>query len=92
MRRLHTLDEVLAWLRTLDVQGLQQDHRALRPGDAFLAWPGARHDARQHVGAALQAGACAVLVEADVAPAGFLRRVQTAAGVLAGRVGGMVAF
>jgi serine-type D-Ala-D-Ala carboxypeptidase (penicillin-binding protein 5/6) len=33
-----------------------------------------------------------VLVEADVAPAGFLRRVQTAAGVLAGRVGGMVAF
>jgi D-alanyl-D-alanine carboxypeptidase (penicillin-binding protein 5/6) len=33
-----------------------------------------------------------VLVEADVAPAGFMRRVQTAAGVLADRVGGMVAF
>lgn len=33
-----------------------------------------------------------VLVEADVAPAGFLRRVQTAAGVLAGRAAGMLAF
>jgi D-alanyl-D-alanine carboxypeptidase (penicillin-binding protein 5/6) len=33
-----------------------------------------------------------VLVEADVAPAGFLRRVQTAAAVLAGRAAGMLAF
>lgn len=33
-----------------------------------------------------------VLVQADVAPAGFLRRVQTAAGVLAGRAAGMLAF
>ena len=33
-----------------------------------------------------------VLVEADVAPAGFLRRVQAAAGVLAGRAAGMLAF
>ena len=65
MRRLDTLDEVLAWLRPLGVRGLQLDHRALCPGDAFLAWPGARHDGRQHVAAALQAGAQAVLVEAD---------------------------
>jgi D-alanyl-D-alanine carboxypeptidase (penicillin-binding protein 5/6) len=33
-----------------------------------------------------------VLVEADVAPAGFLRRVQAAAAVLAGRAAGMLAF
>ena len=33
-----------------------------------------------------------VLVQADVAPAGFLRRMQTAAGVLAGRAAGMLAF
>lgn len=33
-----------------------------------------------------------VVVQADVAPAGFLRRVGTAAGVLAGRVTALVAF
>lgn len=33
-----------------------------------------------------------VLVQADVAPAGFLRRISAAAGVLAGRVTAMVAF
>lgn len=33
-----------------------------------------------------------VTVQSDVAPAGFLRRVSTAAGVLAGRVSSMVAF
>jgi UDP-N-acetylmuramyl-tripeptide synthetase len=44
---------------------LQTDSRRIRPGDAFMAWPGAASDGRQHVLAALQAGAAACLVEAQ---------------------------
>ncbi|MFM8666535.1 MAG: bifunctional UDP-N-acetylmuramoyl-L-alanyl-D-glutamate--2,6-diaminopimelate ligase MurE/UDP-N-acetylmuramoyl-tripeptide--D-alanyl-D-alanine ligase MurF [Betaproteobacteria bacterium] len=48
------------------------DSRAVRPGDAFVAWPGAAHDARQFVQAALSAGAVACLVDqAGVEAYGF---------------------
>lgn len=39
------------------------DTRTLRPGDVFVAWPGAARDPRQFVPQALAAGAAAVLIE-----------------------------
>lgn len=57
-----------AWLAPRLRGALRTDHRQVRPGDAFLAWRGARHDARAHVPAALRAGAAACLVEAEGAP------------------------
>lgn len=43
------------------------DSRAIRPGDVFAALPGHQHDGRQHIGAAIAAGASAILWD----PAGF---------------------
>ena len=43
---------------------LRTDSRQVRPGDAFIAWPGYAVDGRQYVAAALAAGAAACLVEA----------------------------
>ncbi|MCG3185932.1 MAG: UDP-N-acetylmuramoyl-L-alanyl-D-glutamate--2,6-diaminopimelate ligase [Rhodocyclaceae bacterium] len=53
--------------RGVTATGLATDSRTLQPGDVFLAWPGARDDARRHIGDALARGAAAVLYE----PAGF---------------------
>jgi UDP-N-acetylmuramyl-tripeptide synthetase len=70
----HAADAV-AWLRRRLGDGdgsLRIDSRQVRPGDAFIAWPGQATDGRQHVAAALAAGAAACLVEADgVAAFGF---------------------
>jgi UDP-N-acetylmuramoyl-L-alanyl-D-glutamate--2,6-diaminopimelate ligase len=44
---------------------LRTDHRQVRPGDAFLAWPGRVHDARAHLDAAWAAGAVACLLERE---------------------------
>lgn len=56
----------LAWLRTAGVSGtLRTDSRAVRPGDAFIAWPGYATDGRRYVAQALAAGAAACLVEAE---------------------------
>ena len=60
------------WLASRSVVRLRTDHRQVRPGDAFLAWPGYAHDARRFVGAALQSGAAACLVDDHhLAPFGF---------------------
>ncbi len=54
-----------AWLHQR-VQGqLQTDSRKVTPGDGFIAWPGAAHDARVHVPAARAQGATACLVERE---------------------------
>lgn len=60
-----TLDALLAWLRARGASGLCADSRQVRPGDAFVAWPGAAADARRFVRAALEAGAVAAVVEAQ---------------------------
>jgi UDP-N-acetylmuramyl-tripeptide synthetase len=69
LTQLHTPEQALAWLRQRAGAGalapLRADSRQVRPGDVFVAWPGAATDGRQHVAAALQAGACACLVEAE---------------------------
>lgn len=65
---LHTPTQAAQWLRArLAPSGatLRADSRAVRPGDAFFAWPGRTQDARRQAGAALAAGAAACLVEAD---------------------------
>jgi len=62
---IDTLDSLVAWLRARGARGLCADSRALQPGDAFIAWPGAATDARRHVRAALDAGAVAAVVEAE---------------------------
>ncbi len=57
------------WLGQRVTGTLCSDSRQLRPGDAFIAWPGYANDARRFVPAALSAGAGACLVDADRAQA-----------------------
>jgi UDP-N-acetylmuramoyl-L-alanyl-D-glutamate--2,6-diaminopimelate ligase len=47
----------------LPVKGVELDSRKIRPGEVFIALPGERADGREYIGAAIQAGAVAVLVE-----------------------------
>ncbi len=72
-------DAAANWLRQRVSGTLQSDSRKLQPGDAFIAWPGAAHDARQYVCAALAAGAGACLVEGDGAQDFNLRGQAVAA-------------
>jgi len=67
MRTLASPEHAAQWLREglAATAQLATDHRRVRPGDGFLAWPGARTDARQHLAAALAAGAARCLVQAD---------------------------
>jgi MurE/MurF fusion protein len=71
----------------VEVRGVTQDSRAVRPGDLFLAWRGGAHDAHDFAHAAASAGAAAVMVErllADLAiPQIVVPDGQRAAGVLA---------
>ena len=53
------------WLRAGVTGTLRTDSRAVRAGDAFLAWPGRAHDGRRFVPAALQAGAARCLLDAE---------------------------
>jgi UDP-N-acetylmuramoyl-L-alanyl-D-glutamate--2,6-diaminopimelate ligase len=63
MRQFNTPFDAAFWLRQHVNGTLRTDSRLVQPGDGFMAWPGAATDARQHVAAALQAGAVACLVE-----------------------------
>ena len=65
MLELHTPIDAADWLRGCVSGTIDVDSRRLRPGDGFIAWPGAAHDARRHVAAALAAGAGACLVERE---------------------------
>jgi murE/murF fusion protein len=56
-------DVAAQWLAARGAGQLRTDHRQVRPGDAFLAWPGYANDARRFVAAALQSGATACLVD-----------------------------
>ena len=63
MLALHSPQAALAWLRARGTGELRTDSRAVRSGDAFIAWPGAAADGRAHVADALRCGAVACLVE-----------------------------
>jgi UDP-N-acetylmuramyl-tripeptide synthetase len=65
MQELHNPGAAAAWLHKHVTGTLQTDSRKLAPGDGFIAWPGAAHDARAHVPAALAQGAAVCLVERD---------------------------
>lgn len=65
MQQLHELPGILAWLRACGAGDLQVDSRRVRPGDAFIAWPGAATDGRRFVADALAAGASVALVEQE---------------------------
>jgi len=63
MLELHTPAQAAQWLRSQVSGALQTDSRKVRPGDGFIAWPGAATDGRQYVGTSLAQGASACLVE-----------------------------
>jgi UDP-N-acetylmuramoyl-L-alanyl-D-glutamate--2,6-diaminopimelate ligase len=66
------------WLRARLQPGaaLVADSRAVRPGDAFLAWPGRQVDGRAFIADAIARGAAAVLHESgDGAPPALLEGV-----------------
>jgi murE/murF fusion protein len=65
MLQLHTPEQAVDWLRARGASSLRADSRAVQPGEAFIAWPGAVQDGRKFVTAALAQGACACLVEAQ---------------------------
>ncbi len=63
MQHFTAVSSVLAWLQGLGAQRLVTDSRQVRAGDVFIAWPGAAHDGRAYVPAALAAGAVGALIE-----------------------------
>lgn len=67
MGMTHVLDSRAAahWLRQREVKALCSDSRQVQNQDAFVAWPGFARDGRVYVPDALEAGACACLVEWD---------------------------
>jgi len=91
LQRLPDAGAAAQWLRQAPIAALRTDSRAVRDGDAFFAWAGARHDARRHVADALAAGAARCLVDAEGADAfGFddariaaLPHLRAAAGPIA---------
>ena len=65
LSRLEDAAAAAQWLRGRATGTLRSDSRLVRPGDAFMAWPGAAHDARRFVAGALAAGASACLVASE---------------------------
>ena len=63
---LRNAEDAVQWLRGRVPYGtLQTDSRQVKPGDAFIAWPGGVNDGRAYVAQAVQRGAVACLVEQD---------------------------
>ena len=65
MQELHTPELAVQWLRKNVAGTLLSDSRNVKPGDGFIAWPGAVADPRGHVADALSRGASACLVERE---------------------------
>ena len=65
LTRLKSPQAAARWLSSWVTGTLRTDSRQVRPGDAFIAWPGLTTDGRRFVPAALQAGAATCLVEAE---------------------------
>lgn len=76
---LPSVHDAVAWLRDRVTGTLQTDSRQIRPGDGFIAWPGAATDGRAHIGDALSRGAVACLVEHEGAEAFALQGLPVAA-------------
>jgi UDP-N-acetylmuramyl-tripeptide synthetase len=76
---LPSVHDAVAWLRERVTGTLQTDSRQIRPGDGFIAWPGAATDGRAHVGDAFARGAVACLVEHEGVEAFALQGLPVAA-------------
>lgn len=57
--------ELSAKLAEISITGITLDSRVVQPGDLFIAVPGEAFDGRNFIGQVLQAGAAAVLAEAE---------------------------
>ena len=57
LQQLGSVHQAVDWLVLRGASALATDSRRVRPGDAFIAWPGGANDAAPHVGAALAVGA-----------------------------------
>lgn len=81
MAHFQHIDAAIDWLQAHAQASAQlcSDSRLVRPGDIFLAWPGHAGDGRSHIAAALQAGAAAILIEADAGQAEALPQIAHAA-------------
>jgi len=61
-----SLHDTIEWIRAAAPGGrLVSDSRRVKPGDVFFAYPGEAADGRRYIGAAIEAGAAAVVHEAD---------------------------
>jgi UDP-N-acetylmuramyl-tripeptide synthetase len=65
MQSLHRPSDAALWLRQHVTGELRTDSRAVKEGDAFIAWPGAATDGRAYVASALAQGAKVCLLEAE---------------------------
>lgn len=65
-QRLAAID-LLAALREfgVEVTGVADDSRQVRPGDLFVAYPGVKADGREYIALAVEQGAVAVIWESD---------------------------
>jgi UDP-N-acetylmuramoyl-L-alanyl-D-glutamate--2,6-diaminopimelate ligase len=63
MQSLRSPSDAAMWLRQHVTGVLCTDSRAVKEGDAFIAWPGAATDGRAYVASALAQGASVCLVE-----------------------------
>jgi UDP-N-acetylmuramyl-tripeptide synthetase len=77
--RLEQPAAAVQWLRERVTGTLCTDSRRVKPGDAFIAWPGYARDGREFVSTALLSGAAACLVEADGVETFDLRDERVAA-------------
>lgn len=92
LTRLKSPDAAARWLAEWCTGTLRTDSRQVRPGDAFIAWPGYARDGREYVAAALAAGASTCLVEeADVERFGFTDARVAALSGLKARTGAIAA-
>jgi UDP-N-acetylmuramoyl-L-alanyl-D-glutamate--2,6-diaminopimelate ligase len=76
---------------TVDVVDVEADSRLVGPGHLFVAIRGEHHDGHEHVAAAIDAGAVAVLVEHPVAtsvPQAIVEDARRAVGPVAAEVHG----
>lgn len=76
---LQSVHDAVAWLRERVTGTLQTDSRQIRPGDGFIAWPGAATDGRAYIGDALSRGAVACLAEHEGVEAFALQGLPVAA-------------
>ena len=66
-------------LSDVAVGGVTHDSRLVRPGDVFVAVPGAHHDGHDHVPGAVDAGAAALVLERAVPTPGIPQLLVRAA-------------